>query len=188
MYSSIPEHLPQKSILQRYFTESTPCSFILIFIKQQTLYHYTSPQKFTSYPISSALNGVGNIEGSGQTPIGAHRISDQFGDNCPSGAIFKARETKGEIATINSDNNSSGKDYITSRILWLDGLEHGINKGHDKHGNLVDTKQRYIYIHGTHEEGLIGTPVSHGCIRMNNQDVIDLFDHCPVNTLVYIDA
>jgi len=98
------------------------------------------------------------------------------------GAIFKARQNTGRIAQIltGADERSTA-DNVTTRILWLDGLEPGVNKG----GN-VDSYERYIYIHGTDEEGRLGNPASHGCIRMRNADVIDLFNRVDEDTLVVI--
>ncbi|MFQ6092176.1 MAG: L,D-transpeptidase family protein, partial [bacterium] len=97
------------------------------------------------------------------------------------GAIFKSGLNTGEIAKIYTDSTDVQEDLITSRIMWLEGLEAGINKGRD-----IDSYDRRIYIHGTPEEGLIGVPVSHGCIRMRNKDVIELFDLVSKGTLVEI--
>jgi hypothetical protein len=95
--------------------------------------------------------------------------------------IFRGRIPTGEIAELELANVETGMDLITSRILWLDGLESGVNRGEG-----IDTHDRYIYIHGTNEEGRIGQAVSHGCIRMNNQDVIELFEQVDKGTLVII--
>lgn len=99
----------------------------------------------------------------------------------PKGAILQERIFNGQIANIYTDSTDIYEDKVTSRILWLTGTEEGINKG----GN-VDTYNRYIYIHGTPEEGLIGQPASHGCIRMKNDDVISLYSSIGLNTPVLI--
>ena len=130
------------------------------------------------YPVSTARNGMGNRVDSYKTPLGLHRISHKIGGDQPSGAVFVGREPTGRIAT---DLDNREHDEITSRILWLDGLEEGVNQGGE-----VDTHARYIYIHGTSDEKRIGEPVSAGCIRMRNEDVIELFDHALVNDLVII--
>jgi len=131
-----------------------------------------------SYPISTAANGIGNSLDSNMTPHGVHRIRQKIGGGAPRGMVFKAREPTGRIAR-NLDNRDA--DEITSRILWLDGLEPGVNRD-----GSCDTYARYIYIHGTTDERRIGQPVSAGCIRMLNDDVIELFDDVMVNDLVVI--
>lgn len=131
-----------------------------------------------SYRISTAENGMGNRIDSFKTPFGIHRIRKKIGGGQPRGMVFESREPCGRIAR-NLDNRD--KDEITSRILWLDGLEEGVNQG-----GAYDTYERYIYIHGTSDEKRIGQPVSAGCIRMKNDDVIELFDEVLVNDLVLI--
>ena len=133
------------------------------------------------FPVSTARNGAGELEGSFCTPRGAHRIAQKIGEDAPLFAVFKAREATGEIWTPQLDAAEPGRDWILSRILWLDGLEPGKNQGGE-----VDSHARYIYIHGTNEEDKIGTPVSHGCIRMRNADVVTLFDQVAVDTRVNI--
>jgi len=134
-----------------------------------------------TYPVSTSLKGIGNQDGSYQTPIGTHRICEKYGENSPVGTIFRARKNTGKIAKICTDNTDSPDDYVTTRILRLEGMEPGVNKGKG-----IDSYHRFIYIHGTPEEGLIGTPASYGCIRMKNADVIVLFDAIPVGILVEI--
>jgi hypothetical protein len=131
-----------------------------------------------SYPISTAAMGMGNQVDSFKTPFGIHRIRQKIGGDQPRGMIFEAREPIGKIAC---DFDFREKDEITSRILWLDGLEEGFNSGVG-----CDTYSRYIYIHGTSDEKRIGQPVSAGCIRMKNDDVIELFDEVLVDDLVLI--
>lgn len=133
------------------------------------------------FPISTARNGAGESDGSFCTPRGAHRIAEKIGEGAALFAVFKGRVATGETWTPQLDAEEPGRDWILSRILWLDGLEVGRNQG----GN-VDSHARYIYIHGTNEEDKIGTPVSHGCIRMRNADVVTLFDQVAVDTHVNI--
>ncbi|MFV2032746.1 MAG: L,D-transpeptidase family protein [Gammaproteobacteria bacterium] len=132
----------------------------------------------TSYPVSTAANGLGNREESYKTPFGILRIKQKIGGGEPAGTVFEGRKPSGRISN-KTDNRQ--QDEITSRILWLDGMEQGFNKGRG-----YDTFSRYIYIHGTSDEKRIGQPVSEGCIRMKNEDVIDLFDRVLVNDLVVI--
>ena len=153
--------------------------FIYIDSAKQRLYLIdVDTENGRSYPISTALNGMGNRVDSFKTPLGIHRIRQKIGGGEPSGMIFQAREPVGQVAH-SLDNRE--KDEITSRILWLDGLEEGVNSGGEN-----DTFARYIYIHGTSDEKRIGQPVSAGCIRMKNCDVINLFDEVLVDDIVII--
>ena len=133
------------------------------------------------WPVSTSSYGVGSAAGSNRTPLGRHRVSEVFGAGAALGTIFEARRDTGRIATITTDDTDAEVDRVTTRLLWLEGLEPGRNRGAG-----VDSKQRYIYIHGTPEEGLIGRPASHGCIRMKNADVVELFDLVGVGTPVTI--
>ncbi len=146
--------------------------------QQQLLWIDIEEENSTSYPISTAANGVGNRMDSFKTPFGIHRIRQKIGGGEPCGMVFESREPIGKIAR-SLDNRD--KDEITSRILWLDGLEEGIN-----HGGVYDTFDRFIYIHGTSDEKRIGEPVSAGCIRMKNDDIIELFDEVLVDDIVLI--
>jgi lipoprotein-anchoring transpeptidase ErfK/SrfK len=154
---------------------------IYVSIKNQKLYHISDNAILDEYTISSAKKGVGNIRNSDKTPTGLHVVKEKYGQNTPKNGRMIARKFNGLLATIYQDTTSSKTDDITSRILWLAGLEEGINKG-----GKVDSYQRYIYIHGTSEEGKLGTPASHGCIRMSNLDVINLFKKVKVGTKVLI--
>jgi hypothetical protein len=116
-----------------------------------------------------------------KTPTGMHRIAEKIGSDSDINTIFKGRVDTHCQATVVHEPHSQDEDLITSRILWLTGIEEGKNLGEG-----ISSYERYIYIHGTPEEGLIGKPVSHGCIRMRNQDVIELFDQVDVDTLVLI--
>jgi len=146
--------------------------------QQQMLLVDIEEENNHSYPISTAANGMGNRMDSFKTPFGIHRIRQKIGGGEVSGTIFESRESIGKVAT---SLDKRDKDEITSRILWLDGLEEGIN-----HGGVYDTFDRFIYIHGTSDEKRIGERVSAGCIRMKNDDIIELFDEVLVDDLVLI--
>ena len=149
---------------------------------EQTMLLLVRGDEVGRWIISAATNGLGSQKGSEKTPTGMHRIAQKIGNGAPRGTIFKARQNTGKIVEIlTAKGQDSPDDYVTSRIMWLDGLEPGINKG----GN-VDSNERFIYIHGTGEEGKLGKPASHGCIRMTNDGVIKLFNLVDENTFVYI--
>ena len=133
------------------------------------------------FPVSTAARGIGNVEASYRTPLGRHRVCEKFGAGAPLGTVFRSREDTGVIAPILTAPVDVEEDLILTRILWLEGLEPGVNRGPG-----IDSRERYIYIHGTNEEGLIGTPASHGCVRMRNRDVVTLFDLLPVGAEVEI--
>jgi hypothetical protein len=133
------------------------------------------------YPVSTARAGAGETVESGCTPRGWHRIHLKIGEDCPENTVFVARRPTGEIYHDELAAAEPERDWILTRILWLTGCEPGFNQG-----GRVDTLRRYIYIHGTPEESLIGMPVSHGCIRMCNQDLLKLFDWVDVGTPVEI--
>ena len=136
-----------------------------------------------SYPISTSKYGEGSKENSFKTPLGNHIIKEKIGENAPINTIFISRINTKNIASIENKPKNTENDYVTSRIMWLEGEENGVNKGPG-----IDSYERYIYIHGTHEEGLIGVKASHGCIRMFNVDVIDLYDRIYNGTKVIIRA
>jgi lipoprotein-anchoring transpeptidase ErfK/SrfK len=150
-------------------------------ISEQRLYLIENSLIKASYPISTSKYGEGSIENSFKTPLGKHSIKEMIGEEAEINTIFTSRINTKRSATIIDQFEDTDNDYVTSRIMWLDGEEDGFNKG----GN-VDSFRRYIYIHGTHEEGLIGTKASHGCIRMFNYDVIELFNLVNIGTKVLI--
>lgn len=156
---------------------------ICVSIDKQQLTLYLNQDSAITYPISTAKNGIGQLEGTGCTPLGKHIIGEKFGENLPINSVFVARQFTGEIFDENLAKQFPNRDWILSRILWLDGCEDGINKGENAHG-ICDTKARYIYIHGTPDSEPMGIPLSHGCIRMRNSDIIKLFDlvevGCPI--------
>lgn len=127
----------------------------------------------SSYPISTSRFGLGFKEGSFRTPTGRFQIAEKIGDGEPAWMIFKGRKPTAALAQA-----GGGEDLILSRILWLDGIDP----------ENANTRERYIYFHGTNQEDQIGTPASHGCIRLRNLDMIGLFDQVSVGDLVEIDA
>jgi len=133
------------------------------------------------YPVSTARAGAGEVCGSGCTPRGRLRVRLKIGDGCRENTVFVGRRPTGEIYDDALGRSEPDRDWILTRILWLDGCEPGVNRG-----GRVDTLRRFIYIHGTPEEALIGLPVSHGCIRMRNRDLLKLFDWVENGTPVEI--
>ncbi|MCG8383841.1 MAG: L,D-transpeptidase [Gammaproteobacteria bacterium] len=157
--------------------------FILIELKHQCLHLLHQSGDALSWPISSSRYGVGCAEGSYKTPIGLHRVAEKIGNHLMPGEILRGRVPQGQVAVIHTGPKASPTDLICSRILWLQGLEEGVNAGAG-----CDSYTRYIYIHGTADEGLVGQPASIGCIRMRNADVIKLFDQVAEGTLVFIET
>lgn len=134
------------------------------------------------YPVSTSKYGTGNENGSEQTPLGLHRIKDKLGGAMPVNEVFIGRVPHGNLDECIERGVDLPDDVIMSRIMWLEGMEPGRNKG-----GYVDTYQRYIYIHGTNHEQDIGTPSSIGCIRMCNKDIVELFRLVDVGTEVLIE-
>jgi len=151
---------------------------LIVSVTDQMLYHRRKTGVWHAYPVSTAMAGIGNMRESLRTPVGMHRICARIGDNLPMFTAFSGRIPVGIYDPTHDD---PGRDWILTRILWLDGMETGKNRR-----GAVDTKSRFIYIHGTHEEDKIGTPASHGCIRMRNADMFELFAHTHVGETVHI--
>lgn len=134
-----------------------------------------------AYPISTALAGVGEVFGSFQTPRGQHIIRAKIGAGLPENTVFVRRRPTGEVWTPELGQQHPGRDWILTRILWLSGCLPGFNRL-----GCVDTMRRYIYIHGSPDLAEMGVPGSHGCVRMRNADIVDLFDRVPCYTAVDI--
>ncbi|HUZ08407.1 MAG TPA: L,D-transpeptidase [Candidatus Paceibacterota bacterium] len=132
------------------------------------------------FPCSTSRFGVGQAEGSNRTPLGLHRIAEKIGAGEPAGTVFKARKVVGHTS-----QPEFADAKITTRILWLEGLEPGLNKGFNG-GVNVDSHARYIYIHGTADQKSVGIPASCGCIHLADADLIPLFDLLPSGTLIWI--
>ncbi|MCW8920396.1 MAG: L,D-transpeptidase [Sedimenticola sp.] len=154
---------------------------IQINLAQQRLRLVSEDAVIASYAVSTASNGPGEKEGSGCTPRGLHRIRLKIGDGLPENAVLVGRRYTGEIYTPSLAEANPKRDWILTRILWLTGIEPKKNRG----GN-VDSLRRFIYIHGTPDSEPMGRTASHGCIRMRNKELIDLFDRVPVGTIVNI--
>jgi lipoprotein-anchoring transpeptidase ErfK/SrfK len=133
------------------------------------------------YRISTGKAGVGEVFGSFQTPRGRHLIRAKIGAGAPENTIFVRRRPTGELWSAEFGRLHPGRDWILTRILWLSGCEPGRNRL-----GKVDTMRRYVYIHGAPENVQMGMPASHGCIRMRNADIVDLFERVPVYTPVDI--
>lgn len=149
--------------------------------EKQTLELLDDSRLVRRYPVSTAKNGVGEVSGSFCTPRGKHRVRAKIGAGQPENTVFIRRRPSGEVYSDELGRQYPERDWILSRILWLSGCEPGFNRLGD-----VDTMRRYIYIHGTPHEDTIGSPVSHGCVRMRMQDMVELFEQVPVGTPVDI--
>lgn len=139
-------------------------------------------QLIHQYPVSTSRYGTGSRNGSEKTPLGLHRIKDKIGGAMPVNEVFIGRLPHGNLDECIQRGVDLPDDVIMSRIMWLEGMEPGRNQG-----GYVDTYQRYIYIHGTNHEDSIGTPDSIGCIRMRNQDVVDLYRQVDIGSEVLIE-
>ena len=148
-----------------------PVCSIRVDVARQTLYLLSNGVEVKSWPVSTSKFGPGSEAGSFKTPTGKFRICEKIGGEAPAWSVFKSRVPTGEVARPGGE-----EDGVLTRILWLDGLEE----------SNQNTRDRYIYIHGTNQENLIGQPASHGCIRLRNADVIELFSLVPGGAVVEI--
>lgn len=157
-----------------------PHEKIVIDLRQQKLRYYREGICQHAYLISSAVNGPGELAGSEQTPRGMHYIRAKIGKGLPVNAVLRGRRFTGEIYSAGLARSKPEADWILTRILWLCGSEVGKNRL-----GQVDSMRRYIYIHGTPDSEPMGVPKSHGCIRMRNRNIIELFERvsvgCPVD-------
>jgi len=154
---------------------------IVISVEEQKLRLIQNDYKIAEYSISTSKFGIGNKTGRNMTPSGHHIVKEKIGDHVPVNSIYKAGEFTKEIATINN-KKAVVEDLVTTRIIKLEGMENGINRG-----SGIDSYKREIWIHGTPAEDKIGSPASHGCIRMKNDDIILLFNSIEVGTPVNIE-
>lgn len=145
---------------------------IEVSVGAQTLQLWDGPRLVKQWACSTSLKGTGFQEGSNKTPVGAFRVAEKFGEGAALHTIFKGRKVVGEW----SPGERMEEDLILARILWLDGGE----------ARNANTKQRYVYIHGTNQERLVGQPTSHGCVRMHNEDVAELYEAVGTGTPVWI--
>lgn len=154
-----------------------------ISISDQTLYGFRAGHLLLRLPVSTARNGAGERNGSGCTPRGLHQVRAKIGAGLPLAAVLRGRRWTGEIWSPVLHEQFPARDWILTRILWLSGLEPGRNRG-----GQVDSFRRYIYLHGTPDCEPMGVPLSHGCVRLRNSDMLALFDRVPPHCLVRIDA
>jgi hypothetical protein len=154
-----------------------PTKYVLnVSVAAQSVLLFTDGRFVKKFPCSTSRFGIGQMEGSNRTPLGLHRIAEKIGGGEPAGTVFKSREIIGH--TLQPEFADA---KITTRILWLEGLEPGFNQGTN-----VDSHERYIYIHGTADQETIGEPASCGCIHLADEDLIPLFDLVSPGTLVWI--
>jgi len=164
-------------------TAALPPLYLRVGISRQRLELIENGRVSRSYPVSTAKNGPGECRGSGCTPRGRHAIRAKIGHNLPPNTVFVGRRPTGELYDEGLAEQHAGRDWIITRILWLGGLEPGLNRYGD-----VDTAWRYIYIHGSPDEAVTGQPESHGCIRMKSADILDLFERVEAGTPVLIEV
>lgn len=160
---------------------------LVINIAEQTLTVYQQHNQISTYSVSTAKNGIGSQQDSGCTPLGQHIIAEKIGGSAPINSVFVGRVPTGEVYDAALGTNYPERDWILSRILWLSGLEEGANKGSNAQGGC-DTYERYIYIHGTPDTEPMGLPLSHGCVRMRNKDIVELFEQVEEGMAVTIVA
>jgi lipoprotein-anchoring transpeptidase ErfK/SrfK len=146
---------------------------IHVSIRDQQLTLKENERPIRTYPVSTSRFGIGTELGSLKTPIGRFRVGEKIGDDMPGGTIFVGR-----VPVDPGEAAPPTEDLVMSRILWLDGLD----------GHNANTRDRFVYIHGTKHEDKIGTAASHGCVRMRNADVIELFEMVDEGTPVVIEA
>ena len=169
--------IPQACLSTCGRLEIAPTKLILVVsISRQTVSLFEEGRPVKMFPCSTSRFGIGQIEGSNCTPLGLHRIAEKIGGGAPAGTVFKSRRVIGHTS---QPEHAEAK--ITTRIMWLEGLEPGFNRD----GN-VDSRRRYIYIHGTANQESIGEPASCGCIHLADADLVFLFDRLPAGTLVWI--
>lgn len=153
---------------------------LVVRIGASTLQFFRKGSLVRSYSISTSRRPPSNIKGSLGTPRGMHEIAERIGAGQPPGVVFKSRVSTGHHYSELADSPEH-ENLITSRILWLRGLEDGVNRGGD-----VDTYERYVYIHGTNQEARIGEPLSAGCVLMRNHDIVELYEDVRAGDLVWI--
>lgn len=160
----------------------TSLDLLHVSLADQCLYGFAAGRLRLRLPVSTAANGAGERNGSGCTPRGLHQVRARIGEGLPPGAVLRGRRWTGEIWTPDLHARFPGRDWILTRILWLSGCEPGVNRLGE-----VDTFRRYIYLHGTPDSEPMGVPRSHGCIRLRNTDLLELFARVPIHCRVRID-
>jgi lipoprotein-anchoring transpeptidase ErfK/SrfK len=153
-------------------------------LARQRLRHYADTRLVREYWVSTARNGPGERMHSECTPRGRHAIAEKIGADAPMNSVFVGRRPTGEIwSPAYATTQPPGRDWILTRILWLTGLEPGVNQGGE-----VDSHARYIYLHGTPDDTALGRPGSRGCVRLRNRDIVELFAHVEVGDEVLLFA
>lgn len=146
-------------------------------IATQKMFVFREGKLIREYPVSTGKNGAGEAHNSEQTPRGLHIVRGKFGAYQPSNAVFVGRRRTGEIYEPALREKFPDRDWILTRVIWLSGLEKAKNR---------NTMSRYIYIHGAPDDVVMGVPGSRGCIRMRNQDIIELFEQVTMGTRILI--
>ena len=146
-----------------------------------TMQFFRGDELVRSYGISTSKRAPSNLKNSLGTPRGLHEIAERIGAGQPPGMVFKSRVPTGRHFTEHLQRNPDDDNLITGRILWLRGLEPGVNRGGE-----VDTYERYVYIHGTNHEDRIGEPLSAGCVLMRNIEIVSLYEEVRAGDLVWI--
>lgn len=183
---AIPSLPPEKVNAHIETLGVTPSSHLIVIdTKAQTLAVLKDNRIKHTYTISTSKRGLGQRIDTYKTPQGLHRVNEKIGDGVPHQGIFYRRQFVGE-AWKPLPRHQHLKDFITTRILRLEGLQPGFNKGRDSWGRNVDSEHRAIYIHGTTMEWKLGAPSTKGCVHMSAKDVVHLFNSVPVGTLVWI--
>jgi UDP-N-acetylmuramate--alanine ligase len=172
-------YLAQRDLSRSGAPASLPERLLVVDVERQRATLLDGETAVVSWPVSTARNGIGGTEGSYRTPPGWHRVHRRIGEDAASGTVFVSREPTGETWR----GEARDEDLILTRILTLEGLEDGVNRGPG-----CDSLERYIYLHGTNHEALIGRPVSHGCVRLSNRDVTELFTRLEKGDFVLIAA
>ena len=156
---------------------------LVVRIGAATLQFYRRGEVVRSYGVSTSKRPPSNVKNSLGTPRGLHEIAERIGAGQPAGMVFKSRVPTGRhYSELLTSEDGINDNLITSRILWLRGLEPGFNRGGE-----VDTYDRYVYIHGTNHNSRIGQPLSSGCVLLRDLDVIELYDEVRVGDLVWIE-
>ena len=156
-------------------------TWVRIDLTRQSLALLDGDEVRAQWPVSTAINGPGERLDSGCTPRGEHRVRIKIGEGCAENTVFVGRRPTGEVYSEVLATQSPQRDWILTRIIWLTGRQSGINRGGRR-----DTLRRYIYIHGCPDREPMGVPASHGCIRMRNHDLIELFDRVEAGCRVLI--
>lgn len=176
-HSMSTHHFPEKCLATCQRLDIQPTKYLLaVNISAQTVSLFEDEKFIKSFSCSTSRFGIGELKDSNRTPRGLHRIAEKIGGGEPAGTVFQSRQIVGH-----KSQPEFADAKITTRILWLEGLEPGFNRGGD-----VDSHERYIYIHGTSDQDSIGAPASCGCIHLADADLILLFDLLPEGTLVWI--